>query len=271
MKSKLHISAAIFVFLALSLTGSLAQGPGAPATPATPAFDPQTGIPIPPGSDWKDSDWKDPEIVLTNVSYNGLPLSEIARDLRDRFQGQFDLLLPAPNSGGPIRQDDTDWTQISVDIQLRNVTASELFNAMNMLFENNRTPLRWELKVNGHRQIALLHVLVDPAPPSGLPPDSAVQRRVYFVGNLIGDEKSGGMTMEQIINTITDVWKMADSAGGTIQFHKEAQLLVVTGTPAQIDFMEQTLAALNQKVNLQKSELAPPERHGAKPAVPSSP
>ena len=49
---------------------------------------------------------------------------------------------------------DDDWLSTSrFHLQLRNVTASEVFNAMNLLFENNHTPLRWELKLNGRRQI----------------------------------------------------------------------------------------------------------------------
>ncbi|HEY2081465.1 MAG TPA: hypothetical protein VGI88_01680, partial [Verrucomicrobiae bacterium] len=224
---------------------------------------------------WKDSNWVDPGIVLTNISYDGIPLVEVARSLNDEFKGQFDVLLPGSMSGVAYQNGrqalagwEHEWQNEPIQLRLRNVTASEVFNAMNLLFENNRTPLRWELKVNGHRQMALLRVLVDPTPQGGPPADAEVQRKVYFVGNLIGNEKSVGMSMEQIIKTITDVWQMSDSAGGTIQFHKEAQLLVVTGTRAQIDFMEQTLSALNQKVDLQRIELAHPERYGPKPAAP---
>ena len=129
--------------------------------------------------------------------------------------------------------------------------------------------------MNGHRQMALLRVLIDPTPQVDLTapaPGQEKQRRVYFVGNLIGDDKTPGMTMEQIIKTVTDVWQMADASGGRIQFHNDAQLLVVTGTQGQIDFMEQTLKALEQKVDHEKVErvridpktgettLAPPRR-----------
>jgi hypothetical protein len=238
-------------------------------------IDPATGLPVsPPAPEWKDADWKDPDITLTNVFYDGLPLSEVSQQLRDRFKEQFDIVLPGSTSGVAYQNGqqvpagwEHEWQNEPIQLRLRNVTASEVFNAMNLLFENNRTPLRWELKVNGHRQMALLRVLVDPTPQGG-PANADVQRKVYFVGNLIGNEKNVGMSMEQIIKTITDVWQMADSAGGTIQFHKEAQLLVVTGTRAQIDFMEQTLSALNQKVDLQRIELAHPERYGPKPAAP---
>jgi hypothetical protein len=277
MKSKLKISAAIAVLLSTSIVSSLAQYPGGapgagfnPATglpfaqtgaaPGAPVmYDPTTGQPIAQAApEWKDPNWKDPDITLTNVTFPSLAISEVATWLREKFKEQFDILLPAAASdsvivnGQPVTIGwQKDWQSEPITLQLKNVTASEIFSAMNLVFENNRTPLRWELKVNGHRQIALLRVLADPMPMGafGVPGIPDKQRRVYFVGNLIGDEKNGGMTMEQIINTNTDVWQMADASGGNIQFHKEAQLLVVSGTPNQIDFMEQTLKALEQKVN----------------------
>jgi hypothetical protein len=149
-------------------------------------------------------------------------------------------------------------------LKLKDVTASELFNAMNLTFENDKTPLQWELKVFGHRQIALLRVLLDPAPPAqpafdprtGEPLTEGPQRRIYFIGDLIGDEKSGGMTMDQIIKTITDVWQMTDTANGKIQFHNDAQLLIVTGTRGQIQFVEETLSALHEKVDQARRSLS---------------
>lgn len=274
MKSKLKISAVIALFVAAAMSVSQAQlgvpgGPVAinpntwlpiPQATAPMQFDPTTGQPIPQAvADWKDPGWKDPDITLTNVAFEGLPMSEFSHWVTDEFKHQFDIILPDSAGGIAYINGQTvrtgwqhDWRAEPVNLQLRNVTASEIFAAMNLLFENNRTPLRWELKMNGHREIALLRVLIDPTPQidaTAPPPGQETQRRVYYVGNLIGDEKSGGMTMEQIIKTVTDVWRMADASDGHIQFHKEAQLLVVTGTPGQIDFMEQTLKALDQKVN----------------------
>jgi hypothetical protein len=277
MKSKLKLSAVILLFIAWSLADSWAQFGGAPQTfnpatgmpggPAPQTFDPNTGLPITSSApEWKDANWKDPDITLTNVVFDGLPLSEVSRWLSQQFKEQFDALLPDAAGGIAYMNNQTvpmgwqhDWRSEPVNLRLKNVTASEIFSAMNLLFENNRTPLRWELKINGHRQIALLRVLIEPSPQVDLTapvPGQEKQRRVYFVGNLIGDEKSGGMTMERIIKTVTDVWQMADASGGRIQFHNDAQLLVVSGTPGQIDFMEQTLKALEQRVVQQKSDQA---------------
>ena len=128
-----------------------------------------------------------------------MPLSEVARHLRERFKDSFDVLA---NGNGDI-----DPSAVMIRLQLKNVTASEVFNAMNLVFENDRTPLRWELKLNGKRPTALLRVLAEPGrknpppaidPTTGLPlPPQETKRGVYFVGNLLGDEKYGGMTMEQ--------------------------------------------------------------------------
>jgi len=257
MKSKLKISG-ILLLLALSLAGSHAQAPSLPVAPQT--IDPTTGQPIQPGSDWRDPNWAEPDIVLTSVSFPDLPIAEVARNLQDQFKGKFDIILPTHSTSGAINPltgsplEITDWTMIPVRLQLRNVMASEVFNAMNLMFENDHTPLRWELKMLNNRPIALLRVLAVPDPNSFAAKE--VQRRVYFVGNLIGDEKSGGMTMEQIIKTVTDIWQMANVPDGKIQFHKDAQLLVVTGTRDQIEFMDQTLRALSEKLDHEKNQQA---------------
>ncbi len=264
MKSKLHLQslAAIF-FLTISLGAAPAQkGPGTP-----PAVDPNTGLPITmpqpvsggglaapqpqPAPQWMDPNWKDPDIVLTNVDYE-IPLSEVARDLRYRFKDFFDVLLPANG--------DTDWQSIMIRLQLKNVTASEVFNAMNLVFENDQTPLRWELKMNGKRPTALLRVLAEPGPKNpkpaidpttGLPlPPQETKRGVYFVGNLLGDEKYGGMTMEQLVQTLSEVQQMSFGSESALQFHKQAQLVIVTGTDAEIEFIGNTLTALRQKEEL---------------------
>jgi len=79
------------------------------------------------------------------------------------------------------------------------------------------------------------------------------KRMVYFVGDLTGDAKSGGMTMEQIVKTVEEIWDMTYHEPGVVQFHKDAQLLIVSGTPDQIAFVQQTLGALRVKVQLDRS------------------
>lgn len=249
MKSKLQIPAAI-LFLLVSLAAAPAQpsapvinpATGLPAPGGMPILDPTTGLPVPPPvPQWIDPNWPDPGIILTNVNYDDLPLSEVVKQLCEKFKNQFDV-LPMPAS-------DTDWGGVPMRLQLHNVKASEIFTAMNLVFENNRQPVRWELKFVGNRPVAQLRLL----PEANL--QSETHRMVYFVGNLLGDEKSGGMTMEQIVKTISEVWP-ADfgKPDGVIQFHLEAQLLVVNGTREQIEFVHQTLAALELKAQLEKNK-----------------
>jgi hypothetical protein len=247
-KTKAHLAILSGVlFLGLSLCVAFAQTAGggrnvglASPSPTPALVDPQTGLPIvpPPPPAWKDENWIDPVIVLTNVAFDGLPISEVARNIRQQFKTNFDILLP----------DDGRLSDIFVKLEMKNVTASELFNAMNLLFENNRTSLRWELKLSGNRPIALLRLLED---PSTRPNDKPKIKRVYYVGDLIGDE-----SMSDIINTIQQVWGVAYGDQTTIQFYDKAQLLIVTGTDEQINFMQQTLQALRMKTESERAQRA---------------
>ena len=219
--------------------------------PTDPATDPATGLPISPTTatypQWVDSRWNDPDIILTNVIYDNRPLSEVAQDLRARFHDTFNIILPMPVDG-------KDWAcDTPIKLQLKNVGAMDVFNAMNLMFENDQTPLRWELTSWG-RPLVQLRVLPtatpkpEPAPP---PLPAETQRQVIFVGNLLGDETSGGLTMAQIVKTISDIWPTDfGDVNKVISFHKEAQLLVLNGTRPQLDFIQQTLQALGRKADL---------------------
>ena len=276
MKFKSYLLIPIVAVLLLPAVAHAQPKSGPLANPAVglpPVVDPTTGQPVAQGiPDWKDPNWKDPDIVLTNVSYfDGMPLTEVIRNIRDSFRGQFDILTPANWGNNPytpppvdastgqilptVGSGQVDLAAIPVTLELKNVTASELFNAMNLIFENDRTPLRWELRLNGKRQVALLRVLADPSPQvlSTARP-APVIRRVYFVGDLIGDDKNGGMTMDQIIATVQDVWKTTYNEPAALKFHKDAQLLIVSGTPDQITFVEDILNALKQKAALARQD-----------------
>ena len=258
MKSKLQIQmAAVACVLLVSLASSLAQ-PAQPSAPAMPPaanvpapggapalLDPSTGLPPQASAPWIDPNWTDPALIVTNISFDGLPVSEVAHQLRELFKNDFNI-LPMPVAFG------NDWGSTIVHLELKNVRASEIFNAMNLVFENERTPLRWELKQEPNAQpLVLLRVLPEAAPHAAAEAAAPLTHRmVYFVGNLVGDAKNGGMTMEQIVKTISDIWP-ADFGRpqDALQFHTDAQLLVVNGTPDQLEFIHQTLAALEEKVD----------------------
>ena len=226
--------------------GAVVNPPAAPA----PAIDPATGLPMTPvaapaAPQWIDSNWVDPDIILTNVDFDNIPVSRVADELRRSFKGTFDI-LPMPKTYSQ------DWGgQTPLKLQLRNVKASEVFNAMNLVFENDRTPLRWELKASpfGNRSYAQLRVLPEAAPAEQAPAKLAeTHRMVYYVGNLMGEGNHEGMTMEQIMKAMTDIWPAEfGKPESALQFHKEAQLVVVNGTAEQLEFVHQTLAALEQK------------------------
>src|SRR2546423_13564821 len=57
--------------------------------PGPQPIDPTTGLPI--AAQWKDPQWKDPDKVLAEDSYDGSPLLEVARDLRKKFNDAFDI------------------------------------------------------------------------------------------------------------------------------------------------------------------------------------
>jgi hypothetical protein len=254
-RKSLRIPAAL-ALLAISVCAAFAQPPG--PKPAGLPLEQRikemaataTGQPHnQPLPEWKDPEWTDPDKILPEVKYDQLPLSEVANNLANQFTNQFDILLPRGWGDGLPNVAAHDWSSDTVvSLQLRDVTASEVFNAMNLLFENNHTPLRWELKLNGRRQIALLRVLQDPVTEEG--GSKPRLKRVFFVGDLIGDENSGYMNMHELVRTITELIDMAYHGPGLIQFHEKAQLLVVTGTDDQIKFVEETLAALNMKVRM---------------------
>jgi hypothetical protein len=206
----------------------------------------------PPVTPWKDPDWKDPEKKLADVSYDRLPLAEVARHLREYFKDAFDVLISG-SWWNPSNPAETIYAaETPITMQLKNVSASEVFNAMNLVFETENTPLRWELKLNGKRPTVILRVTQAPMPVQHSPSE-APKRMITFVGDLIGEEKSGGMTMEQLVKTASEVYRMTyGSPGGVLQFHKEAQLLIVTGTVDQTQFVQQTLSALRQKVQLER-------------------
>jgi hypothetical protein len=201
----------------------------------------------------RTNEWKDPEKVLPEVVYDALPITEVAEDLKKRFEGGFDLLLPfgAPDQG-------FQWDNTPIKLRLKNVRASEVFNAMNLVFETAKTPLRWELMMNGHRPTALLRDLYEPIggfdPVTGLPmstkPAPVEKPMVFFVGDLVGDPKSGGMTMDTIIETVIQICHSADVKVVNLSGHIQAQLLIVRGTEEDIRFVQTTLAALRDKNRL---------------------
>lgn len=232
--------------LAASLAGRAAENTNAPAkSDAQKRYEQALAKEQVFAKAGKSGDWKDPDKVLPEVSYDGLPISEIARTLREQFKDAFDVILPGLLEGTPEGVAPRDWQSTVVDLRLKNVTASEVFNAMNLSFEINHTPLRWELTMNGNRPTALLRVLEDPKP---IIVPKQPKRTIFFVGDLI-EKKKPGDTIVSIVQTLSDVYKMTfrKSADQLIQIHNEAELLIVTGTDDEVELIRDTLGALKEK------------------------
>lgn len=249
MKFKLFqlASACLLLFLA---AGPVPAGPVDPTTglplpgPAFGPIDPQTGLPV--AQELISPDWVDPDITLTNVDYIGLPATEVVRNLREAFKNSFDIIItPAwTKPDGEVADPLTDPQSVVINLQMKNVTASELFRAMNLLLEAEKSPFRWHLLVNGKRPLVLFKVSPELLPNTG-PAPAEKQLMVSYVGDLIGD---GGMTMKEITDTLTDV--NAKGFGGDIYiaFHEETQMVIVKGTGEQIALIHNALDALKQKM-----------------------
>ncbi|HEY0455251.1 MAG TPA: hypothetical protein VGE41_02690 [Verrucomicrobiae bacterium] len=218
-------------------------------------MDPNTGLPERPP--WKDPSWPEPTKVLPDVYYDGLPVSEIANLLRNEFKGAFDIVIP-PGWQNPSGQDNHfEPGSVPVKLRLKDVTASEIFNAMNILFETENAPVRWELTMNGRRPIAVLHIVPHLIPAEFVPPEqrTPMKRLIYFVGDMLDDSAGNTMTMDSLVKTLTEVYEMSHGTAhpkNFLKFHKEAQLLIVNGTPEQISFVQDTLQALRSKSNLDR-------------------
>jgi hypothetical protein len=270
MKTKLQILIVAF-FIIFSMTRASAQAMINPTTglpmPPPPEIDTVTGLPAdgsPPFKDssgtptWIDPTWVDPGKVLPSVDFKGFPLSEVANQMRKQFTNFFDIILPADGSVDP--------TAYNASLQLNNVRASEVFSAMNMQFELQRTPLRWELTANGMRPTVLLRYLpqlVPPKPPAPPPPPQT--RKVFYVGDML-DEFPGTQAVSQgtvganddgklrsIADMIDNAYDATGVQRGKVDIYSPGQLLIVSGTPEQVDLAEQTLRALKEKAEFENS------------------
>jgi hypothetical protein len=197
--------------------------------------------------------------MLPEISYDALPVREVANQLRQEFKNDFDVIIPNFWQSRTDPSESTDPGTATVRLQLRNVSASEIFNAMNLMWEIENSPYRWELRMNGTRPMALLRFLPDLLSPTAAPPPPPppVTRMVHFVGDLI-DGNPSATAMEDLVKTVSDIYQKAHgSPKAVIQFHKEAQLLIVTGPAEQIGFVQLTLSALREKARYKLSVAAP--------------
>jgi hypothetical protein len=246
MKTAKHMIYAWGLITLLALTA---------ATAVRAADAPAAGLPVvvqPSGPAWPDK-------IVESVSYNNVPLSEVVKNMQDMFGSGFDVVLPTHWEGDGDVIMPKNWLDTPITLQLKHVTAVEIFTAMNLFFQVNETSLTWELTANGSRPVAVLHVTVPPKAPSDQVEQPLLGRQVFFVGDLLGDGNTTGMTMDDVVRTVDEVYMMSfnQPADKVIQASKEGQLIVVTGTGPEIGFVDNTLSVLKLKVELQRAKNAP--------------
>lgn len=233
---------------------------GEPAKPAAVSY----SSPAPPqliGA----SEWKFP-MEAQDYVFDGLPLEEVSRTLRMRADERFDVLLPTDSAGAPVgsdpatgipAQETIDYRSMPVFLRLKNATPVEVFRAMNMLFEIERKPVRWELAMNGNRPTAMLRTHAPAAAvtlrseraAAAIPP-ALVSRSVFYVGALVkhsGPERDASWDSLRRTIAMTIEGSFPNTQTCEVQHHREAELLVVSGTEEEVKFVKEVIDALKEK------------------------
>lgn len=208
-------------------------------------------------------DWKDPDIIIDGINFRDANLSQIAEFFRESIgKDKIDVIVPNKAS------------ELTVSLRLAKCTFTEAFTAMNALFEAGRTPVRWELFMNGTRPTALLYCESDF--PSQTP--EIYIRTAIYVGDLVGDGL--GKDMKELADSIelivsrsgTMKWNIeahargeggvaenpAVSRGFNMACHEASKLLIVRGTQDEIQFVRQVVEELRKRKSLEtKTAVAP--------------
>lgn len=191
--------------------------------------------------------------IMSNVAWDVIPLSEVANQLKTFFSNQFDAIippsLPFPVAPGNPPAEAMNPGDIDIKLQLRKVTAGEVFNAMNLYFEAQGRPVRWELKMNGHRPTAMIVAYQAPEKAEASAPRAPLERSIIYVGDLLG-VRGARMSMDQLLVNLRNVYQvaMAGALPPRIDGHIETELLIVTGTPEQLNIVRSTIEALKEKL-----------------------
>jgi hypothetical protein len=136
-----------------------------------------------------------------------------------------------------------------------------------MLFEIENWPCRWELVMNGHRPVAVLRP-PELEPPPAAPAGGTVEARaqsvghmVAYVGNLLGTPDLGRMTPDALCETLEKTANQTFPGSSTIkvQFHRGAELVVLSGTDEELRVMNEVLLALKERVSDRRKGGAPGE------------
>lgn len=199
--------------------------------------------------------WNGPDALFPRFDIPAIPLPEMEDFFNDRFQYQVDVLVP--NSVRLLR-DTSNGNRITM--HLRNVNAQQVFNAMNLLFDAEKIPAHWDLVMNGSRPTVVLQVRQDLANRESHKVETdqnrktaqqPMVRQIFYVGDLVTQSDLPGMTIEEIARSIARTYELGNFesplGSNAIQCHREAEILVVMGTPEEILFVQEAIKALREK------------------------
>jgi hypothetical protein len=200
------------------------------------------------------------EPVLAAIAFDGLPLSEVVKVVHSKFHGEFDVIVP-----------DSD-DSIAIRLSLRNVTYSEIFDAMNQLFTAQQTPFFWSFMQNGSRPTFTLMPRSSPNPT----PEEERTHMVVYVGNSTTPdwpaEKMAELLSKIVLGEDFGTLAGSDRSGPkfSVNLHKSAEILVLSGSKKQVQFAFEALEAIREKARqkaVQDARLR--ESTAIKPAAPA--
>lgn len=207
MKIRIYLCL-LFGFLALSTHG--AEPPG---------IDPATGMPFrvpPPGG-------------LFDLNFRGGTANELVIAMQDAGGKKPNLLL-SPGAEKIILP----------PLQLREVTISQVFDALSRLMRSERVIFIATAAAPGGAPIWTMH--------RDNPQTSRICK-VFYVGDLLQKYK-----IDDITTAIQSVWKM-EGAEGELKFHQDTQLLIACAAqPERLRTISEILAELKSGTSGAKSE-----------------
>jgi hypothetical protein len=191
----------------------------------------------------------------TEIVLEGTPLNEVAWNTAKIFKNQFDLILPPA---------DPDLSKMIVQMQLKDVRAIEVFNAMNLYFEVQKLPARWKLTLNGSRPTAILGMekpQVAATPPAEM---EKIGRTVFSIPEILYasvsplDKQTADNLADTIAAALDDLQKPGHAkvnapGGPIIKVHAQAGILVCSGTWEETELVRSTLQALKDTAQERKN------------------
>ncbi len=181
--------------------------------------------------------------TLKDAEFNGLPLEEVARSVRNSATNAFDIILPTDRNDLP-----------NVTLQLRNVGPAQIFTAMNLQFEMDAQKWRWVPFLNGGRPTVALKSLSQKPIPAV---ESKLRTTIFYCGDLL--LTSGAETrrkeMDDIAKSLAEMLSVAraqtsdQSPHPRISVDGRVEVLVVTATDDEIEVIKDFLTALKLRVH----------------------